>query len=380
MRLFTIILFLIIIFTCCSDKPEIPESGVVNGEMLQSLVVDALSGSLGANRLLSGLIDDDFSGRQDFNQLKIDSFYLEGRTYFSIIIEYPNPELNLFAVYDQYLKFFLLDKSLNGNITARWKKLDDKNLILLSEKFISKENLLLERLTLYSITSSTANLFFRIFNKLEKEGNEYFQTITSITEDYILTAITGTSKAGLSVSADTFYCNTITGDYSSPNNFFYNFINDQVNGYFSEISNPQIIFDRETSGSPKLIMDKKGFVIGATKEWDEITNYVVKNNLKKPFAGFSYINKSLGASVSIIKLPLGSFAEQFLNVKFGDAKGTNYKIRSTEIITSGRKNIQYIEHNCEGQRYLLIFEAPKSNFDDNKTIYTTLITSFRIVC
>ena len=143
---FTILIFII---TSCSDKTEIPESGVVNGNMLQSLVNEAVSGSIGANRLLSGLIDDEVSGRQDYNQIKIDSFYLEGRTFFFFFFEYPNPTLNLFAVYDQYLEFYLLDESLNGNITAKWKKLDDKNLILVSEKFVSKDHLKLERLSMY---------------------------------------------------------------------------------------------------------------------------------------------------------------------------------------------------------------------------------------
>ncbi len=160
MKLLTFFLVLILIFISCSDRTEIPESGVVDGNMLQSLVNEAVSGSIGANRLLSGLIDDDISGRRDYNQVKIDSFYLEGRTFFSVIVEYPNPVLNLFAVYDQYLEFYLLDKSLNGNISAKWKKLDDKNLILVSERFTSKDILKLERFSIYSVDGLSAGLLF----------------------------------------------------------------------------------------------------------------------------------------------------------------------------------------------------------------------------
>ena len=380
MKWLTFFLVLILIVTSCSDKTEIPESGVVNGNMLQSLVNEAVSGSIGANRLLSGLIDGDVSERRDYNQVKIDSFYLEGKTFFSVIVEYPNPALNLFAVYDQYLEFYLLDKSLNGNITAEWKKLDDKNLILVSEKFISKDILKLERLSIYSVDGLSAGLLFRSLNMFEKEGKEYFQTVTFISDEYIITTITGSSQQGLTSKADTFYCNTISGDYLSPNNYFSSFVRKQIKYYNFEPANPQLTLKTENTGMPRLVQDKKGFIIGASKDWKEINNFVARRDLKRPFAGYSYINASLGATLSVIKLPDGSFAEQFLDVKFGEASGGNYIIRFTEIFEKGRKYFQYLEHNCNGQRYLLIFEAPKHTYEESQIVYDTIINSFRIDC
>jgi len=380
MRLVTLFLLFIFIATSCSDKTEIPESGVVDGNMLQSLVSEAVSGSIGANRLLSGLIDDDVSERRNYNQVKIDSFYLGGKIFFSVIIEYPDPALNLFAVYDQYLKFYLLDKSLNGNITAKWKKLDDKNLILVSERFISKDLLQLERFSIYSVDRLSAGLLFRSLNMFEKDGKEYFQTVTFISDEYIITTITGSSREGLTSKADTFYCNTISGDYLSPNNYFSSFVRNQIENYNFDPANPQLTSPTETTGTPRLVKDNKGFSIGASKDWKEINNFVARRDLKKPFAGYSYINKSLGATLSVIKLPAGSFAEQFLDVKFGEASESNYKIRSTEIFEKGRKYYQYVEHNCKGQRYLLIFEAPKHTYEESKVVYTTIINSFRIDC
>lgn len=380
MKLLNFFLVFILIVTFCSDKTEIPESGVVDGNMLQSLVNEAVSGSIGANRLLSGLSDDDASERRDYNQVKIDSFYLEGRTFFSVIVEYSNPALNLFAVYDQYLEFYLLDKSLNGNITAKWEKLDGKNLILVSERFISKDILKLERLSIYSVDGFSAGLLFRSLNKFEKEGKEYFQTVTFISDEYIITTITGSSRKGLTSKVDTFYHNTISGDYLSPNNYFSSFVKNQIEDYEFEPANPQLTSTTETNGMPHLVKDKKRFRIGASKDWKEINNFVARRDLKKPFAGYSYINASLGATLSVIKLPDGSYAEQFLEVKFGEASGGNYQIRSTEIFEKGRKFIQYLEHNCNGQRYLLIFEAPKHTYEESKIVYTTIINSFRIDC
>jgi len=380
MKLLTFSLAFIFIATSCSDKTEIPESGVVDGNMLQSLIIEAVSGSIGANRLLSGLIDDDVSGRRDYNQVKIDSFYLEGRTFFSVIVEYPNPALNLFAVYDQYLEFYLLDKSLNGNITAGWKMLKDKKLILVSEIFKSKDIIKLERLSIYFVDGLSAGLLFRSLNKFEKNGKEYFQTVTSISDEYITTSIIGSSREGLTSKADTFYCNTISGDYLSPNNFFSSFVKNQIEDYEFEPVNPQLTSMIETSGMAPLVKDKKEFIIGASKDWKEINNFVARRDLKKPFAGYSYINESLGATLSVIKLPYKSFAEQFLEVQFGDVSGNNYQIRSTEIIEKGRKYLQYLEHNCKGQRYLLIFEAPMHTYKENKVIYNTIINSFKIDC
>jgi hypothetical protein len=380
MRLLTFSLVLTFIAASCSDKTEFPESSVVDGTMLLSLVNEAVSGSIGANRLLSGLVDDDVSERGDYNQVEIDSFYLEGRTFFSVIVEYPNPVLNLFAVYDQYLEFFLLDKSLNGNITAKWKKLDDKNLILVSEKFISKDLIKLERLSIYSVDGVSAGLLFRSLNKIEKEGKEYYQTVTFISDEFIITTISGTSWEGLTSRADTFYCNTISGDFLSPNNFFSSFVKNQIENYNFEPANPQLISTTETIGMPRIVRDKKGFIIGASKDWKEINNFVARRDLKKQFAGYSYINESLGATLSVVKLPEGSFAEQFLNMKFGDASGIKNKIRSTEIFARGRKYFQYVEHSCGEQRYLLIFEAPKHTYEENIVVYTTMINSFRIDC
>jgi len=380
MKLLTFFLVLILIVASCSDKTEIPESGVVDGNMLQSLVNEAVSGSIGANRLLSGLIDDNISGRRDYNLVKIDSFYLEGRTFFSVIVEYPNPALNLFAVYDQHLEFYLLDKSLNGNITAKWKKLDDKNLILVSERFTSKDLIKLERLSIYSVDGLSAWLFFRTLNMFNKDGKEFFQTVTFISDEYIITTIAGSSREGLTSKADTFYCNTISGDYLSPNNYFSSFVRNQIKNYNFEPANPQLTSTTETTGMPRLEKDKKGFIIGASKDWKEINNFVARRDLKRPFAGYSYINASLGATLSVIKLPEGSFAEQFLDMKFGEASGGNYIIRSTEIFEKGRKYLQYLEHNCNGQRYLLMFEAPKHTYKESKIVYDTLINSFRIDC
>ena len=380
MRLLTFYLVLIFIAASCSDNTEVPESGVVNGNMLQSLVSEAVSGSIGANRLLSGLIDDDVPERRDYNQIDIDSFYLEGRTFFSVIVEYPNPSLNLFAVYDQYLEFYILDKSLNGNITSRWKKLDDKNLILVSEKFISKDYLKLERLSIYSVDGISARILFRSLNKLEKGGKEYFQTVTFISNEYIITSISGSSQEGLTSRRDTFYCNTISGDYLSPNNYFSTFVKNQIENYDFEPVNPQLTSTAESNGTPRLIHDKRGYIIGASEDWREINNFVVRGYLKKPFAGYSYNNESLGAILSVIKLPDGGFAEQFLDVKFGEASGNTYKIRATEIISRGRKYFQYVEHNCRGQRFLLILEAPLHNYEESKKVYNTIISSFRIDC
>ncbi|NNG26297.1 MAG: hypothetical protein HKM87_02120 [Ignavibacteriaceae bacterium] len=380
MKRLTFFLVLIFIITSCSDKTEIPESGVVDGNMLQSLVNEAVSGSLGANRLLSGLIDDDVSERRDYNQVKIDSFYLDGRTFFSVIVEYPNPALNLFAVYDQYLKFYLLDESLNGNITAKWKKLDDNNLIIVSEKFRSKDRLKLERLSIYYVDGLSAELRFRTLNMFKKDRKEYFQTVTSFSDEYIITTIAGSSQEGLTSRRDTFYCNTISGDFLSPNNYFSSFVKNQIINYNYEPEDPQLISITETTRMPRIVKDKKGFRIGASKDWKEINNFVARRDLKKSFAGYSYINKSLGATLSVIKLPDGSFAEQFLDVKFGEASGYTYIIRATELFGRGRKYFQYLEHNCRGKRYLLIFEAPKHSYQENKIVYDTIIKSFRIDC
>jgi len=238
----------------------------------------------------------------------------------------------------------------------------------------------LERLSIYYVDGLSAELRFRTLNMFGKDRKEYFQTVTSFSDEYIITTIAGSSQEGLTSRRDTFYCNTISGDFLSPNNYFSSFVKNQIKNYNFEPENPQLTSITETTGMPRIVKDKKGFRIGASKDWKEINNFVARRDLKKSFAGYSYINESLGATLSVIKLPDGSFAEQFLDVKFGEASGYTYVIRATELFGRGRKYFQYLEHNCRGERYLLIFEAPKHSYQENKIVYDTIIKSFRIDC
>jgi len=96
--------------------------------------------------------------------------------------------------------------------------------------------------------------------------------------------------------------------------------------------------------------------------------------------GVRYINDKIGVTITIIQLPEGSTASQFVKFKFGKPTKGDYRVRSTEIIESGKKFIQIFEHSCANKTFILLLQTPKYTYDKNKHIYNEITTSFFIEC
>jgi hypothetical protein len=187
--------------SCSSDNEQIDKS------VLEKLVTEAISGNPDANLKLQGLISDKHIGKKDYNQLFIDELKSGSDTYFSIILEYADPKLNLFAIYDDQMNLYLVDKSLNGYLNSKWLENGSKKFVLLQEQFLTKDVLSIERLSIYEIADKSAWLVYREPSRFVKDNNLAYQRVETINDDYILTKLTGTGNILGEIKVDTFYFN-----------------------------------------------------------------------------------------------------------------------------------------------------------------------------
>lgn len=381
----------IIILTGCSDKKDTQKRTKINGRSLSALVEEALWGSDEANYELSGLVSPGTPPPGQFNKLKIDSVFLNNSKFFSVLIEYPNPLFNTLAVYDEKLNLYLLDNSLNGNITVHWDALSGKKYLIAYENFVSKDILKLGRISLYTFRDSLLQLVYRGFSKLDKAGKIYTQTIESISDESISTSIKSSVKSDINNKADIFYYDKEKHRYISNANIFNTFILNEIKNAKWLIEKPELTV--ETAGvtnpvnktgtnkeSESSDVNFEGFQIEPGLGWKVLKNISVSENLESKLTGTKILSEKLGAQITILKLPAGTTAEKYVKYKFGKPTKGDYKVRSTKLLKTGKNYIQYTEHSCGNKTYILILQAPKNTFNKYKNIYDEIQTSFFIEC
>jgi hypothetical protein len=372
MRAIISFLILAVLFCFCSDRSE---SSKANSGQLQSLVVQALSGNSNANKSLSGLIDSDHIGKNQYNQLKIDSAIVDNKIFYSILLEYPEPILNLFAVYDEDLRFYLLDNSLNGNISVEWKPVNRKNIIFVQEKFLTKDVLALNRLSIYMLKDTIAELAFRTFTQIVKDKDTLSQSITQIIEDNLITTRISTGKEkALTNQVDTFYYN---GEmYLSKQEVFSNLVKEEIKNFRWIPIKPHL-----SSGSEdESTFSGNGYRILLNSDWKKIPDFIQFKYLKEKLTGTRFLSNSLDASISVYELPAGRNGEYFSKYEFEKTEEGPYEVRFTRLRRQGDSFFQIYEYSCSSKKFLLIFECPRNTHEKNRNYYDSVIKSFLIEC
>ena len=241
MKYYLTILLSFILFYGCTPKENKPAAKKISSAYIQGLVQNAIDSNVTANNELAGLIDYNLTLNKNYNSLKVDSIKTNsGKVYYFVLIEYPNPVYNIFAVYDTSLTLLLLDKSLNGNLSAEAVTLSGKPFIKVNEGFISKDVLVVNRLSLYEPDSSKVNLVFRTHTKLAKPDVEYFQEIEELDNNQILTKMSSSSKSPISNLKDTFNFDSSTKKYKSEKDTFDMFVKKEIAEYKHEAEKSQL--------------------------------------------------------------------------------------------------------------------------------------------
>jgi hypothetical protein len=106
-----------------------------------------------------------------------------------------------------------------------------KEFIRLNEGYISKDDIILTRLSLFRVDSNSVNLVLRTHTKIAEPDIEYFQEIKEVSGDSIKTLMSSSQESVLNNSADVFVYDTALGKYISPQNIFDNFVTEEVRKY-----------------------------------------------------------------------------------------------------------------------------------------------------
>jgi hypothetical protein len=349
----------------------------VDSSELRSLITEAITGDQDAIETLNGLIDSKHVGKNDYNELKVDGFKLNDRQYFSVLLEYPDPKFNLFAIYDSELNFYLLDKSLNGNISVEWATSGSRLFVFLQERFLTKDILTLDRLSIYEVFDETASLIYRSLSRFA-EGNEIcYQTVELIGRTSIVTKVSGLKDKAINNQADTFYFNSDTKKYLSKWNLFNKYVKQQIREFSWISTKPEIpseILDDQN------ILIRQGYQIALGEGWEEIPYFTENKILLKSLTGTKFSNKSLNSSFIVVEIPYGDDAENYSPYSFDNPTMGDYKIRKTAFYESGNSYYQIIEHSCGDKKFLLLFESAKTVYMQKKNIFDQIVRSFTIKC
>ena len=372
MKIFSlIIIYCLLLIGCSSDE------NILNSAKLQSLVLNALKGDQKANQQLSGLIDKIHFGRIDFNQLSIDSSYMNRKYYYSLLLEYPEPALNLFAIYDDSQRFYLLDKSLNGNITVEWAQQETRNFCFVQERFLTKDVLSIDRLSMYLVEDTTAGLIYRELSRLVKDKDTVSHAVVNISNDKIVTRITSMTDLNMNNRTDTFYLNQVSNVYLSRTDLFKNFVKQEVRDFRWIPIKPQLVSSIFNKGK---VLSGEGYQISLDETWIKDPEHQQTKYLSGNLIGDSYFHASFGATFTVLNISADKKAEDFCYYKFGEPTIGKYKMRSTELRQLDNNVFQIFEHFCGKERFLLVFECKSSTYELNKEHFDDIINSFFIEC
>ena len=390
MKKFLIILFLSLLIIGCNKSNKVSPSRTINENIIRELTLNAINGNRSYNDSLSGLIDYSLPLNSNFNDLKIERIITPiNKTFFELLLEYPNPIYNRFAVYDTALQLILLDKSLNGRIRLKSFTTNNRQFIEIDESFLSKDLLEISRVSLYN-ADSTVTPKYRLFTKCVMPSNEYYQIITEISQDHIKANITSLKRSMISDKSE-----IITQDYNpnkfSFNNIFANFIEKQISGFKRVSEKPAIIDEvsalqslgiikaEDTLKSTSFINNSSGYYITIDERWKEIKDVNLYGYVKK-LRGDKFYSPLMGTNLFIAQIPEKDSAELFIDTKLSKITQGKYKVRFTDKTEKGKYYIQYFEFSCGKRKFLMIFEASKFTYDKYKITYQDIINSFVIEC
>ena len=384
-RLIALSFLVLLIFGCEKKIIEEPRPNLTES-ILRDVVIKAVQGEKKYNDSLSGLIDYSLPVNSKFNELKILEIVTPlQKTFFIVVIEFPNPFYNRFAVYDSSLQLILLDKTLNGKIDLKTVNLNNNQFIEIDESFLSKDIFKLNRVSLYG-ADSTVRLNFRTYTKFSKPKEEYYQLLTEISPDSITTKITSTKKSDISDKSDTFIFDKDQKKYICQKNIFGNMIQEQIATFKGVVKNPEITDEnsaRQSAGIPgDIIADingKSGYYLLVDETWKEIRD-IGLNGLIDRLKGDKYYNPKMGTNIFVTLLPAGDSAEVYVKKRLDNIIQGKYRVRFTDKIEQKKFYTQYFEYGCGANKYLIIFEASKYTYEKYKITYQTIINSFVMEC
>jgi hypothetical protein len=383
-------LLALLLIGCTRTTREKPKLSL-NENTLSDIVTKAINGERIYNDSLSELIGYSLPINFNFNNIDIKRIITPvNKTIFTVLIEYPNPVYNRFAVYDSALHLILMDKSLNGNIRLKTINFNNQLFIEINESFLSKDILALSRVSLYR-ADSAVTLHFRTFTKFTTPTNEYYQLITDILPDRIKINLNSKKRSILSHKSDFIILTDNQNINLNKNNTFINFIQKQIADFKrvpdkleitdenSVLQSVGITKNTDTLKSASNIITNSGYYLTIDEHWKEIRDIVLDGYANR-LRGDKYYNAIMGSNIFIALIPGNNSAEDLVKAKLLNVTQGKYKVRFTNKIEQRKLYVQYFEFSCGERKYLMIFEASKFTYNKYKNIYQDIINSFIMEC
>lgn len=388
----TFALTLLFITAGCSSESDVKP---FSGKDLIQLVESAAAGNEAVNERLGKLFDYSLPINSSWNIFYIDSLTAKNRLkFYYLVLESPNPVYNRFAVYDSLGHLYLLDKSLNGNLSVFTGQLDSIPYFRVTESFRTKDTIIVRRLSIYSYHFTTYSLAFRSFTYYKENSIEREQYIESISLEKIKTKFRTEPKSDFAYEGEVFTYDPAAEAYQSKYRYFDSMVVKRIAGFRGKVSDRQI-FDKNTAlrstgwmsaeDSAKKFKkpppeQPKGFTIYVPEGWKIRRDIFITTYIKEPRQGTLYINDSQKASFSVIELAIDDSAENHVSHSLDQRVEKPFLVRSSEMMVVKRVHSQFFEVVCSDKRYLIIFEAPSFSYEKNKDIYEAIINSFGVNC
>ena len=386
-----LIVLVLLIFSGCS-KNNVTERKNADGKLLESLVINSIKGNSTDNASLNNLIDTRFPVNINYDYLSIDSLKdNSGKNFYTVLIEYPNPAYNRFAVYDSSLNNYLIDKSLNGKISLQIISKEGMTLIKVNEDFLSKDIFNLNRISFYLVNDNSVDLVFRTFTDLKYKSYIYTQQIDSVSRDKIQTTINSNIDPLMNNIPDEFIFNNNYRKYVSGKDLFNKYVINKVNDFTDSLKYPEITDEKsllatvgintaDKINSNNENAGKPGFSIKLSKDWEEFKDFTITEFLNKQMNGTRYYNSTIGATISVVEIPFTNEAEDYINYRLKNIMKGEMIIRNSGKIIMGKYFILFYEFYCGKKKFLFIMKGSKFTFDKYKNLYYKIINSFSIDC
>lgn len=391
MKLFISILLIGFAFSGCSKKERVIQ---FNGKGIEYLISEAANGNLTANDSLSNLFDLNLPPQSVINKIEIDSIKNNsGKTFYGIIVEFPNPFFNRFAVYDSSMQCYFIDKSLNGYLSLTSINSGKKKIFQVFEQFTSKDVLSLKRKNLYLVKGDTVNLALRFYTQFFSPNDQLIQEVETFTDDLIQTKILSEKGLTPQQSWDTFSFDEHSLKFRSQNNYFESLVHQLTNQFARKPEKP-FFYDQSSALKGlgiKLSVDSAQaynnyknktakYSLYLTEGWKSLSGVSFKDVLTSRVEGTKFINVSLGASFGVMKLKENSKAEDFLPFTLKNKVDGNYTVRFSEKNLINRNYYLCFEISCYTLKFLIVFQCPEILYEENKQTFESIINSFWIDC
>lgn len=394
----TIFLLIIVIFlVSCSDKKSDKTKNIFEVKSFQKLLFDANNGNKKANDSLGTLFESWLSPSTVINHVYIDSIIIPGRgKFYGILIEYPNPIYNRFAIYDTLMNLHLLDKSLNGYLSLQKIPSQELNMFIVGEDFLTKDFIRLKRKNFYQFFSDTTNQTFKAFTFYEDKNIQLEQTIDSLSIDTIYTSITIKELPKLKLKNEIkdikYFFESSQYRFRSGSNYFDSLVTTLIESKNHKTTLPAITDENSAARSVEkndsisvndfnnYTNDKENFSIYLPEGWRVIRNVIVSKNLKMQSKGTHFIHPSYGASFSVIALSENDKAENHFEHPLTNQVEGKYLVRFSDKIVVKKNYFQFFEISCEKKKFIVIFECPINSYENNKKLFESMINSFGINC